>query len=308
MKKFCKNIFLFFILPFALLFLAGEAFLRNVPNDYSYKNAWLTKNAHSVKLINFGSSHAFYGINPELFPVKSFNAAHLSQTLKYDYMILDKFAGDMDSLRYVILPISYFTLFSPGLETDEPWRIKNYRLYYKLNVGGSFRDYVEMYPLPVRQLKTVIFGKEHSLVSVNALGFGLAYDAAHRDPNWEMTGEVAAQRHTYELLDSDAVATNVNYLNKILEICKKKNVEVVLLTTPTWKTYRTHLSERQLALMTGICEKLASENSNVRYVNLLADGRFSAADFFDADHLCDKGAAKLTKIISDTLWRPYASN
>ena len=40
---------------------------------------------------------------------------------------------------------------------------------------------------------------------------------------------------------------------------------------------------------------------NVRYINLLKSPLFETDDFRDADHLCDNGAKKLTKLINNTI-------
>ena len=84
-------------------------------------------------------------------------------------------------------------------------------------------------------------------------------------------------------------------------ICKQKNASVILLTTPTYQTYRDNLNNKQLALTFEYCEGFADRYDNVYYLNLLSDDRFGEEDFFDADHLNEFGAAKLTGILQQTI-------
>ena len=55
----------------------------------------------------------------------------------------------------------------------------------------------------------------------------------------------------------------------------------------------------QLNSMRRYCDSLVSINENLIYFDMLEDKRFSEDDFYDADHLNECGAAKLTKILDE---------
>ena len=129
MKRFLKVIILF-LLPILCGFGMLEYGVRSVPNDYMYKNKWLKDNISHVRIWTFGSSHGLYGISPRYFSKPAFNSAHVSQPLRYDAFIFNKFIDHADSLEWVVLPISYFTMTSCMEEGEEWWRVKNYCLYY----------------------------------------------------------------------------------------------------------------------------------------------------------------------------------
>ena len=80
---------------------------------------------------------------------------------------------------------------------------------------------------------------------------------------------------------------------------------MILLTTPTYHTYYDVLETEQLRQMTAICTYLEQQYSNVTYLNWLKNQHFTEDDFFDADHLNEYGAQKLTmmldRYITDTL-------
>ena len=67
--------------------------------------------SENIKALFLGSSHTYYGINPEYFSRNSFNMSQMSQSLDLDYKILEKFEGRLSNIEYIILPISYFSLF-----------------------------------------------------------------------------------------------------------------------------------------------------------------------------------------------------
>lgn len=138
MKKFILRTFLL-ILPLLLLLTAAEMYLRSLPNPSRAKNAWLIAHADSVEVLILGSSHSYYGLTPEVFGPKAYNAAQVSQTLRYDNFILDHYA--FRSLRTVILPISDFS-FHEDFEHDADWY---YASRYRLYMGCDYHSWLSRY-------------------------------------------------------------------------------------------------------------------------------------------------------------------
>ena len=304
MKQFLKTIILFFI-PIALSFCALEIGMRTVPNSYSFKKNWLDKNISSVHIWTFGSSHGLYGISPKYFSKPAFNSAHVSQPLKYDAFIFHKYIEQADSLEWVILPISYFTLTSKMEDGEEWWRIKNYCIYYDCPYHKWKPKYnCEIIGNPLslyKQIKRVgrywIKGVDDN--SCDSLGLDLGYSKNKRGEQWYMNGKDRAKYHTTDLKKKEeTIQENIGYLERIIEKCEEKNVSVLLLTTPVCSTYYDCVDSAQYSLMVNTCERLVRENNNVTYLNLFKDSRFVEDDFFDADHLETEGAAKLTKILN----------
>ena len=126
MKRFLVQSILIIIVPISFVLGGIEIFIRKIPNDYAYKHECMTTNKASIEILSLGSSHGYFGINPEFFSKSAFNLAFTSQSLKYDKYLYDTYATDCISLNYLIVPISYFTMRS-CLETSvENWRIKGY--------------------------------------------------------------------------------------------------------------------------------------------------------------------------------------
>ena len=303
MKKFIIRTILLIIVPLLLGIVLCEYYLRIIPNDYSYKNEWLSNNARSIRVLNMGSSHAFFGIEPSLFSYRAFNAAHVSQSIKYDYFIFSKFANEMDSLEVLILPISYFTFTSSGPENGiEDWRVKYYSIYY----GCKYHRFEPKYNLEIynglqfdKVWNSILCKADHR--TCNELGFGATYKLENRSEDWKESGAIAAKRHTSAKIDSIVLEKNIRLIGEMVDKCVEKKAQVIILTTPTFHTYRDNLNREQLKLMEDCCNSFVEHYDNVFYLNLLADDRFQPDDFFDADHLNEFGAAKLTKILQQAI-------
>lgn len=298
MKRFLIRTVLLFIVPVFLGLAACEYFLRKIPNDYQYKNEWLSKNSNSVKIINFGSSHGYYGVNPKFFSHSAFNAAHVSQGIKYDHFIFNKFISNMDSLKVAIFTISYFSLPSISPEKEEDWRIKYYSIFYDCKYHQYRPKYnLEICPRldPLMILNSMLGKANHR--KVDSLGWCSSSQLLRNESEWEYDGVAAAQRHTHISMDSTIVNENVRRLDEIIQICQKKRISVILLTTPTYNTYRNNLKKGQLDIMFKYACLFENKYDNVYYINLLDSDYFVQEDFMNSDHLNAFGAEKLTTLL-----------
>lgn len=300
MKRFIiKSLLL--LLPLAVVLVGVEYFLRLIPNDYSYKSQWLDSNSNKVKIWCLGSSHGYFGINPNYFSKESFNSGHVSQGIKFDHYILKKYINETNLLETVIIPISYFSLWSNLEKGSESWRVPNYHIHYGCNdikFALRFKIVNERKPFN-RAVKS--FLKMQNDISCSELGWGTSYSFENKSPEWKESGKTACERHTVKKLDDDIQEINEEYIMDICSICKNKNVKVILLTTPTYHTYYELLDSVQLSKTIEFCRQTENMFDNVRYINLLKDNRFTDDDFYDADHLDDLGAKKLTLILNDTI-------
>ncbi|MES2863373.1 MAG: hypothetical protein V4666_04585 [Bacteroidota bacterium] len=298
MKKFLIHLSKI-ILPILFFLLVLEIAIRKIPNDYQLKREYLDKNAGEINTLILGSSHTFYGLNPDYFSKKTFNAAYVSQSLDLDYEILNTYEAKFKNLKTVIIPISNFSLFET-LETDvEKWRIKNYFLYYNFQNQTDLNNKFEILNSDVKSnLKMTIkhYVLNKSFITASNLGWGTNFNSANKKT---FKGVFTAKKHTaknFNLYDE-----NVKSLQKIITLCQKKNINVVFITTPTHSSYYTNLNAIQLEKTTKTISELVNKNSNCTYFNLLKSEKFTNEDFYDADHLNEIGAKKLTTFINSLI-------
>jgi hypothetical protein len=293
-------------LPILIFGLFLEISLRNLPNDFKIKKNYLDTNAPHIETLILGSSHSFYGLNPDYFSSKTFNASNISQSLNYDFKILQKYQDKLQSLKTIVLPISYFTLFSKLEAGSESWRIKNYVLYFKLNSNVlTHHSEVLTNKLKVNTDRLISsYFTEHSNITCTTLGWGTKY-------NWknardlDITGEIASKRHTLQNIYSDKnqqiFNENISVLNSIIKWADNNNIKIVFITPPAYETYRKHLNIEQLNTTIKTTIEICNKYKNCFYENLLEDDRFIAKDFYDADHLSNIGAEKLSKFINNKI-------
>ena len=301
MKQFLIKITIY-LLPvlFGLCFI--ELFLRFIPNDYKYKRQCFMEETNNIQILVLGSSHANLGIDPNYFSLNGFNFSNISQSLDLDYELLKKYGKLLDKLEFVVIPISYFSMTSCLSKGSENWRIKNYNLYYDINMdNNSIKKHFEilngtMFSNLYRIYS--FFRNNESLITVSNRGFGLNHKANVKN-DLEETGKAAALRHTHN--NNDMYIYNKNIINKIIEWCKNNNVKLIFVTFPAYYTYRNKLDNNQLNETIIYMEYIDTNYNFVYYYNLIEDNKFTEEHYFDADHLNELGAAKLTKIIDDII-------
>ncbi len=302
MKKFIlKSIFIF--LPILLGAICMELLLRYLPNDYKYKNSYLNAHSSEIETLILGSSHSYFDLNPRYFSSMTFNAGEVSQTLNFDFEIFKKYQNKFRNLKTIILPISYFSLFEKLEEGKDSWRVHYYVIYYSLNTSQSWTDFTEIFSnqfiVNLKRLASFCI-KGNSDLLCDKLGWGTSYKSENAQ-NLLETGKAAAIRHSSDIklercqLD---YKNNLSILYTIAKWCQTNNVKLILFTPPAFESYRENLNSEQLSITVKTANSIASKCNNCEYYDFLSDTAFIAKDFYDADHLSDIGAKKLSKIIN----------
>jgi hypothetical protein len=300
MIKFIK-ITIAFSLPIFLGYIIMEGMLRNIPNDYSYKKKYLDKNAASIKTLVLGSSHTFYGVNPDFLGANAYNLAFVSQSLDYDWELFKKYQGDFKNLKTIIIPISYFSLFYKLENGDDLWRQKYYYLYFDLKVSTAFQYRFEVTSLSakenIRRVKSYYINNNIPKES-NSLGMGFRVDKIRT--NLKEVGVKSALLHK-EISEIKNLNENIKVVKRFISYAGSHDLKVVFVTTPTTPYYYKMLGSAQLELMKNTMQTFDSANANVKYYNFLKDEKFAINDFRDADHLNKKGAEKFTKLLNNLI-------
>lgn len=302
MKKFIKYCLVFSI-PFWVSLVTLEYNLRQVPNPYKYKYDWMQKNADDVETLIFGSSHTFYGIRPEFIDGKAFSLANVSQGLRQDLFLLEYWADRYKKLKTIIVPISFYSWFSKGLEHgSEAYRCRYYKIYMDCDLYSDFSLYnLEISDYRTAQGKLDKIRSHETDPGCNEYGWGKTYTLASKDLlKWENGKEASAavERHTAK--SWDYIEDNLMIMRKIAQFCKNRNIQLILITTPCWHTYYDNLDKEQLSKMYELTYQFQKE-SGALYFDFLRDKRFEADDFFDSNHLSDVGAVKFTKILNSIM-------
>lgn len=301
MRKFVIKL-LTFTIPVIVLLGLCEFVARGTPNSYKYKDDWMQKNHQSVKTLILGNSHTYMGVKPEYLGDSVFNLANLGQSLYYDQYLINRFVDRCSNLKTIIIPISTCSLFDKSMEEQRQW----YRcIYYKLYMGCEDHGFFSKYNYELSN-PDYCFKKIDKFVRLKLGDKDYGYDAYGwctdcepgllTNQEWEESkGEIEDHKRSLETLGS-----NVDILKDVARTCKKKNIRLVLITTPTWHTYYDDFPQNQLKEMyRGI--ECVEKTCNVEHYDYLKDKRFEAIDFYNCSHLSRVGAIKFSQILSQDL-------
>lgn len=292
-----------FLLPIFISAVFAEMAIRSVDNPYKYKYQWMQENAEEVEVLVLGSSHTFYGVRPEFLAGNAFSLANVSQDFTHDLYQLKYWANRYKHLKTVIVPISFFSWFSGGLENgSESYRCRFYKIYMDCDLYPDLSLYnleISDYRSARRKLDKLLH--EDNAPGVNSRGWGETYKLSSKKvEEWNNGSEAdaAVKRHT--AVNYDNVGKNYQQMKEIAEFCQQRNIQLVLITTPCWASYYENLNQEQLKKMYELTRRLQHEYQ-LLYLDYLKDARFVADDFYDSNHLSDVGAEKFTKILNQDI-------
>lgn len=304
MKKFIKNIF-FFILPVIALSITVELMLRNIPNDYKNKNEYLSKNGYKIKNIIFGSSHAFRGLDPKYFLNTTYNAAYISQSLNYDYKIFQKFENKLSNLDFIILTVSPISLYYDLNYTPANWRASKYKIYYKIRADYKLKNNLELLSaLPLvnyKNLKSYYYNNQVELEADSA-GSGANFALGDSSLFFDLANEIVL-RHTTSnssKINKKIFTKNINIITQFNNYALENSINILYLLMPAHHTYynNDNLNSKFYIELNQIIDDLKKDNANIHKLDLFRSELFKNEDFYDPDHLSNKGAEKLSKLVN----------
>jgi hypothetical protein len=301
MKKFIYNLFRF-SLPFIVFSFAIHMFIIWYPNSFNLKANFI-KNNPNVEVLFLGSSHTQNGINPEYISKKTANLAYGGQDYAFDYKLFFKLAPKLEKLKYLFFEVDY-----QSLEFNQPstyFRNSWYLYYYDISVFKvDFLEKVSIY------FSSPSFFNDYILRELNPKEYKYNLNQHGFIVN-DSPGIFKTKKYNVKLIDDEFRKSKVKFLiensieifqlNKkrlltVINYCKKKGINVILLSNPVYSTYTrkyiTEINNRRLKLIDSL--KL----ENISTLNYETDSIFTVYDYKDAHHLNSFGAKKLTKLIN----------
>ena len=140
--------------------------------------------------------------------------------------------------------------------------------------------------------------KKGTIVDCDSLGWGTNYKKEDRIPAIQIA-KIRAIVQEDGLMD---FKLNKSRINSIIQKCKERNIQVLIVSMPQTKIFESYLNQNKLKAIKQTCLDFQTKNPNTAYyLNLFEDTRFSEEDFYDADHLNDQGAVKCSKIVNNYL-------
>lgn len=300
------KVILYKITGYTLLILCTlfvmEVLVRHIPNEYKLKRNYLDQYSDSIEVLFLGSSEVHTGLNPVYTTKRSFNAVHPAQTMDYCYALLDKYKNEWARLEYIVLEVSYPMLFMKMEDSHEAWRVKNYNVYYGIHLSKKLKSNTEilngrLFDHMLRIFKYYVKGIDEILCS--DLGWYISTVSESSDflYNHAVT---AVEEHTVPP-EQQRYHEMKSALDSIIDFSQRNGCQIIMCTPPVYKAYSEHVNKEQMDCTFSTMADIIEKHSNCSYINLMDSKIFKDEDFFNSNHLNDKGAKKLTQIIDSLI-------
>jgi hypothetical protein len=107
-------------------------------------------------------------------------------------------------------------------------------------------------------------------------------------------------RGRYLPIDSDRWKHEIDSLKSLTQYCRDKKIPLLIVTMPITQRNQKLLPPDFLSAHTKAVSEIATSSSS-RFLDLMADPRFTQSDFSDTVHLRSTGGIKLARIITDEI-------
>lgn len=292
------------LFPVAVLMIMLELLARTIPSAYRIKHDNLMGKKDRIEILVLGSSHAGYDINPRYFGREAFNLSNASQGLYQDYKVLMRYLPECKNVKMVIVPISYFSFRYDMASSPASGRCAYYPLYMGVQGDESslfdLRKYsaLALWGGPIEVVKNALNPKK---ADINEYGCESPEKTGIRGEINDNTGKTRVDTHE-KIMNADFLNANVAILSKMAADLGKRNIRVVFVVTPVYKTYYKFISKTTYEEMTGIIASLSLKYSAASF-NYFYDNRFELSDFWDNDHLNETGTKKFSIILNNDIVR-----
>ena len=143
-------------------------------------------------------------------------------------------------------------------------------------------------------IKTLVKGANDDTAKINFIPF------TNKERNDQEACKKRAQEHSVYNYKIDNNIKNLVFLQKIIDVCKEKKIQLLLLQTPKPECYsEIYLNEKMIAATEKI-DSIAKKNQ-IRYLNYFNNPNFPDSDFADYDHLNQIGSNKLLTLLKDQI-------
>jgi len=292
MKNFLYRIFLFCI-PVIIIAIGCEIYVRNMPSQYKQKRDQLVANADSIEVLILGSSHAMDGVDPNQFTLYAHNLAFGSQSIYFDRKLAEKYLPDLPRLKYVLLTLDFNSLYYDH-DDGRDFFYKYYydinyknRRFYKESLLQSFFVYT-----PEQTLSLMVSNRQIKLVKGRNSGGGRNDEKVMSIESNELRAK-GFENTVKTWKDGDSV---LNDLEALINLLQSHNIVPILITFPNYSLMRSFLDTSVVERNRSIGNAL-SQKYQIPYLDYFEDDSFTVADYFNCDHLNEKGAEKLSKKI-----------
>lgn len=312
MKKFVKKITVLMVLVSILTGSVNYMYICHSSNfgtmgDYKNDSAYIVDVPEKIEICNFGNSHGYYGFNYEDYSddYNCFNFSLPSQSMSYNYRILENYQDNISQNAIVFICISYTSFFG-GAEIDSSdFESKNKRYYHFLD-----RKYIKEYDVTTNLLLNYFPALCTDIVDIikTILDLKRNEDVWNRETSKEEAMEHGFKRyegHVASAVDEDGNRIfnkeEIQSAYDMIDLCKEIGAIPILIITPYLSEYTEAVFENDSKFYDdfyGVMEKI-QKDTGVKCYDYQFDARFASnySWFINTDHLNREGARNFVDIL-----------
>jgi hypothetical protein len=308
MKRFIVNIFALSIVIIVISVII-EVLLLFKPNLYSYKKEYVEQHINDIECLLLGNSHIEEALDPNEMGKGVFNMAIGGRAIVYDVELAKMYVPLMNNLKVLIVPLDY-TEFYFGRDIDNPeekklpieYETTDKCMYYKyMNIRvDKFWYWSEILNSKLNFMTRFVKDKRDN-IECDSLGY-IPLELSERKINWKYKG-VPNPIDMSKKKDMKKYDILYNQYVTIVKTAMEKNVRLVLLGTPMYKTAQKYMSMKINNEILSFVNSLQEIYPNIEYYNYSYDNRFEDDDYYDSHHLTALGAKKFSNIIKNEILR-----
>ena len=234
-----------------------------------------------IEIFNLGSSHGEFAFNYDLLKcISGSNLARSSQTLYYDLKVLNNYFSQIEEGAICFIPLSYFSF------SDRKYWLKEDKIRYYRTLNWNLID--------VKDKNEAILYKY----------FPLYISILKRLKKKKKVKEgIERIKGHVKLLKCNNKEVSLNWLETIIKKLRKKNIKIILITTPFKEEYNDFFSKELLEKEFYNNINKIKEKYNLEYYDY--SHRYDIFDkeeyFNDSDHLSKDGSRMFMIEISKIL-------
>ena len=99
----------------------------------------------------------------------------------------------------------------------------------------------------------------------------------------------------------ERINENKQYVEEIIKKCAERNVKVVLINVPLYKSYRENLKTEFKDYQKYFCEYFTDKYPNTLYYDFSDSPVFTEEDYYDFNHLNEMGSKKFTLMLDSLI-------
>lgn len=305
-KKAVKSSMIFLI----LLIICTETIVYPYfhSETYHYQDGYVREELQgTLDFLICGASQAQRGISPMILDQKlgcnSYNIASPLMTLHSRYYMLEK-ELERNPVKTVIIELCYDTMGRDravvGPEGDYYMlgRFTSFteRLQYFISTA-RFDEYAEFYSDTLQRGITAwrALGENGIGTSEHYTNKGFAaLEAQAIEP-------ISKEMYQKEQISTEVVEENLDYLNKMFQLCREKNINVIVVATPLADA--AILSYDKMDEIYSMYQEICQNWDYPYYDFSLYKGKSEflndADSYYDRNHLSDSGAERFTALLAD---------